>query len=65
MSRDLENVVKAKQAAALLAADLRALVMSDNLLLSDLALAEVDLVERLHTRLARLQSNLEATEAPK
>ena len=40
MSADLENATKAAQTAALLAADLRELIRSDNLLLAELALRE-------------------------
>lgn len=59
MTRDLENATKAAQTASLLASDLRALVLSGNLLLSDIALAELAIVTALQTRLERLQANLE------
>ncbi len=62
MNRDLENVTKAAQCAALLCSDLRALVCSDNLLLSDATLAELERVTALHIRLQRLQTNLETME---
>ena len=61
MSADLENATKAAQTAALLHADLAALVRSDNLLLSDIALAEVGIVYGLRVRLERLQANLART----
>lgn len=63
MNRDLENATKATQGAALLIADLNDLVRSDNLLLSDAALAELALVAAVHIRLQRLQDNLETMEA--
>ena len=59
MMRDLENATKAAQAAALLVADLRALMASENLLLSDIALNELGVASLLCGRLQRLQSNLE------
>lgn len=58
MTRDIENATKAAQTASLLASDLRALVVSGNLLLSDIALAELVIVTALQTRLERLQANL-------
>jgi len=63
MSRDLENATKAAQCAALLVADLKDLVRSDNLLLSDAALADLAIVAAVHIRLQRLQDNLETMEA--
>lgn len=62
MSCDLENATKATQCAELLCSDLRALVCSDNLMLSDVALAELDRATALHLRLQRLQANLETME---
>ena len=59
MTPDLENATKAAQSAALLTDDLRALVRSDNPLLSDIALRELADVAALRTRLERLQANLE------
>ena len=59
MTLDLENTVKAAPTAALLADDLSALVRSDNLLLSDLAVIELGIVTRLRLRLERLQMNLQ------
>jgi hypothetical protein len=62
MSRDLENATKAAQGASLLVADLRALMASDNLLLSDIALNELGVASTLCGRLQRLQANLETME---
>lgn len=63
MTRDLENATKAAQSAALLVADLKALVRSDNLMLSDAALAELERAMEQQIRLERLKFSLEATEA--
>lgn len=62
MTRDLENATKATQTAALLVSDLRALMASKNLLLSDIALNELGVVSLLCGRLQRLQANLEQME---
>lgn len=58
MSADLENATKAAQTAALLAADLRELIRSDNLLLAELALREAEVVGHLKVRLEMLQALL-------
>ena len=58
MSADLENATKAAQTAALLAADLRDLIRSDNLLLAELALREAEVVGQLKVRLELLQALL-------
>lgn len=63
MNRDLENATKATQGAELLCNDLKALVRTNNLLLSDVALAELEIVAALHLRLQRLQANLETMES--
>lgn len=63
MSRDLENVTKAAQCAALLVADLKDLVRSDNLLLSDAALVELERAAEQQIRLERLKFSLETMEA--
>lgn len=59
MSRDLENATKAAQCAALLVADLRDLLKTENPLLADIALAEIESAAEIHRRLKRLQANLE------
>ena len=63
MSIDLENVTKAAQTSELLCKDLAELVKSDNLLLSDIAFAELTIAANLRVRLERLQTNLETMEA--
>lgn len=63
MSRDLENATKAAQSAALLCKDLSELFKSDNLLLSELAFAELTLAANLRVRLERLQTHLKTMEA--
>lgn len=59
MNRDLENATKAAQCAALLVADLRDLLKTDNPLLADIALSEVERAAEMQRRLERLQANLE------
>lgn len=63
MSRDLENATKAAQSAALLVGDLKDLVGSNNPLLSDAALAALEVATPLLMRLQRLQSNIEVMES--
>lgn len=58
MIADLENATKAAQTAALLAADLRELIRSDNLLLAELALREAEVVGQIKVRLEMLQALL-------
>lgn len=58
MNADLENATKAAQTAALLSADLRELIRSDNLLLAELALREAEVVGQLKVRLEMLQALL-------
>lgn len=58
MSADLENATKAAQTAALLQQDLNELVRSDNLLLSDFAMRELESVRDVKTRLELLQALL-------
>lgn len=65
MTRDLENATKAAQTAALLVADLKDLVRSDNLLLSDAALAELERAAEQLIRLERLKFALETLETPR
>ena len=64
MSRDLENATKALQCAALLCEDLRELVRSDNLLLSDIAMQHLADAQNLKANLDRLASNLKQMEKP-
>lgn len=58
MSADLENATKAAQTAALLQQDINELVRSDNLLLSDFAMRELEAVRDVKTRLELLQALL-------
>ena len=58
MSADLENATKAAQTAALLQQDLNELVRSDNLLLSDFAMRELEALRSIRTRLELLQALL-------
>lgn len=59
---DIENATKAAQCAALLCDDLRELVRSDNLLLSDIALQHLGFAQNLKADLDRLASNLKQME---
>jgi hypothetical protein len=54
--QERENVMKASQTANLLVQDLQAMVKSDNLLLSDLALDLLEVVVRVEQRLKRTSS---------
>ena len=58
MSPDLENATKAAQTASLLQQDLNELVRSDNLLLSDFAMRELEALRGIRTRLELLQALL-------
>lgn len=58
MNADLENATKAAQTAALLQQDLNELVRSDNLLLSDFAMRELEALRGIRTRLELLQALL-------
>ena len=63
MSPDLEKATKAAQTAELLCKDLAELFKSDNLLLSEMAFAELTIAANLRVRLERLQTHLETMEA--
>lgn len=58
MSADLENATKAAQTAVLLQQDLNELVRSENLLLSDFAMRELEALRGIRTRLELLQALL-------
>ena len=62
MNHDLENATKAAQCAALLCDDLRALVRSDNLVLSDVAMNYLADAQNLKANLDRLAFNLKQME---
>lgn len=63
MSRDIENAIKAAQCAALLCDDLRALAVTDNLILSDAVMADIAIAAEMRIRLERIASNLKLMEA--
>jgi hypothetical protein len=58
MSKDLENATKAAQCAALLCDDMIALVSSDNLILSDLAMQHLGFAQNIKADLDRLVANI-------
>jgi hypothetical protein len=60
---DVENATKAAQSAALLQADLGDLLRSENPLVSELALREVDVIVASRVRLERLAALLDELEA--
>lgn len=55
---DLEKATIAAQCAALLCQDLKALVVTDNLILSDVAVKELEIAAAQRIRLERLAANL-------
>lgn len=59
---DIERTTKAAQCAALLCGDLRELVRSPNLLLSDIAMQHLADAQNLKANLERLASNLKQME---
>lgn len=58
MSPDLENATKAAQCAELLCQDLKMLAATDNLILSDVAMKELEIAAAMRIRLERLAANL-------
>ena len=56
---DQESVVKGSQTANLLVSDLRAMVQSENILLSDIALEMLEQAVRIEQRLKRIASTTE------
>ncbi len=60
---DLEKTTIAAQCAALLCQDLKALVVTDNLILSDVAVKELEIAAAQRIRLERLAANLKQMEA--
>jgi hypothetical protein len=52
--KDIENVIKASQTANLLFSDLRDIVSSENMLLSDMAVEMIEVVSRVEKKLERL-----------
>ena len=62
MNHDLENATKAAQGADLLCQDLRALAITDNLILSDAVMAELEIAAAQRIRLERIAANLKQME---
>jgi len=58
MSAGLENATQAAQTATLLQQDINELVRSNNLLLSDFAMRELEALRGIRTRLELLQALL-------
>jgi hypothetical protein len=52
--KDIENVIKASQTANLLFSDLRDIVSSENMLLSDMAVEMIEVVSKVEKKLERL-----------
>lgn len=63
MNHDLENAIKAAQCADLLCQDLRALAITDNLILHDAVIAELQIAAAQRIRLERIAANLKQMEA--
>lgn len=59
MSRDIENATKASQGAELLCQDLRALAVTDNLILHLLVMKELEAAAQMSGRLAHLAACME------
>lgn len=62
MNHDIENAIKAAQCAALLCDDLRALAVTDNLILHDAVIAELQIAAAQRIRLERIVANLKQME---
>ncbi len=62
MNRDLENATVAAQCAALLCHDLKALAVTDNLILSDVIVKELEIAMAQRIRLERIAANLKQME---
>lgn len=63
MSPNLENATKAAQCADLLCQDLKALAITDNLILHDAVIAELQIAAAQRIRLERIAANLKQMEA--
>ena len=63
MNHDLENATKAAQCADLLCQDLKALAITDNLILHDAVIAELQIAAAQRIRLERIAANLKQMEA--
>ena len=62
MNNDLEKATKAAQCAELLCQDIRALAATDNLILSDVVMKELEIAASQRIRLERLAANLKQME---
>lgn len=62
MNHDLENATIAAQCAELLCVNLRALATTDNLILSDAVMAELEIAAAQRIRLERIAANLKQME---
>lgn len=59
MTNNLEKATVAAQCSALLVQDLRALAVTDNLILADVILKEIEIAAAQQIRLERLAANLQ------
>lgn len=62
MKREIENATKAAQCASLLCDDLRALIITENPIIHDIAMEHLVLAIQLHAKLDRLANNLKILE---
>lgn len=62
MNHDLENAIKAAQGADLLCQDLRGLAITDNLILHDAVIAELQIAAAQRIRMERIVANLKQME---
>lgn len=62
MSRDLENATVAVQCAELLCQDLKTMAVTDNLILSDVIMKELEIAVSQRIRLERIAANLKQME---
>jgi hypothetical protein len=63
MTSDLEKAIVAAQCAAFLCNDLKAMVVTDNLILSDVIVKELEIAVGQRIRLERIAANLKQMEA--
>lgn len=62
MTPELENAAKAMIGLEMLCNDLRALAITDNLILSDVVMAELEIAAAQRIRLERIFANLKQME---
>lgn len=58
MTPDLENAIKVAQCADLLCKDLQELAITDNLILSDVVMKELEIAAAMRIRMERIAANL-------